>query len=74
MHCTAILKEICPLHSAFSASVVEPEPRAEEPKLNCLPEPEPKIQVEAPALSIYHRNFIEKIMVTEEVFCKLLQF
>jgi hypothetical protein len=50
-------------------SVVEPQPRAEEPKLNCLLEPETKLRIEAPAAapapfySIYHRfktKFLEK--------------
>jgi hypothetical protein len=31
------------------SSVVEPEPRGEEPKLNLLSEPEPKLQIAAPA-------------------------
>ncbi len=51
--------------------VVEPEPRAEEPKLNCLPEPEPKLRIEAPAPFLYHRPeeiVQKKIMVAEEVF------
>jgi hypothetical protein len=33
------------------SSVLKPEPRAEEPKLNCLLEPEPKLQIVAPALA-----------------------
>jgi hypothetical protein len=32
-------------------SVVEPKPRAEEPKLNCYPESEPKLRIAAPAPS-----------------------
>jgi hypothetical protein len=38
-----------------SGSVVEPEPsqRAEEPKLNCLPEPEPQLRIAAPAPFYY---------------------
>jgi hypothetical protein len=33
----------------LSDRVVEPEPRKREPKLNCLSEPEPKLQIAAPA-------------------------
>ncbi len=53
---------------------MELEPRAEEPKLNCLPEL--KLQIGAPAwlrfLSVYHRleetvRYIKKFMVGEEV-------
>jgi hypothetical protein len=50
----------------LSTSVVEPEPepRAEEPKLNCLLDPEPKLRIAAPASApapfIYHR--LEKIL------------
>jgi hypothetical protein len=59
------------------SSVVEPETKAEEPKLNCLPEP--KSQISAPPLAPVYlphtwRNLIEKIMVAEEVFRKVLQF
>ncbi len=36
------------LNSLASSSVVEP--RAEEPKLNCLPDPEPGLRIVAPAL------------------------
>ncbi len=60
-------------------SVGEPEPRAEEQKLNCLLEPEPKLRIAAPApaqsqapvpfyFSKTWRNFIQKIMVAAEVF------
>ncbi len=38
---------------------MEPEPRAEEPKLNCLLEPEPKLQIAAPAPQNW-RNCIGK--------------
>jgi hypothetical protein len=40
-------------HIQYS-SVAESELRAEEPKLNCLPE-RIKYRIAAPALSIYHR-------------------
>ncbi len=58
-------------------SVVEPEPTAEEPKLNCLLEPEPKLRIAAPApfyLWQTWRNFIEKIMVAEEIFVNCYNF
>jgi hypothetical protein len=35
--------------SSLFGSVAEPEPRAEESNLNCLSEPEPKLQIAAPA-------------------------
>ncbi len=48
-------------------TVVEQKPRAEEPKLNCLPEPEPKLWIAAPVLAPApfclprtFRNFKEK--------------
>jgi hypothetical protein len=37
------------IRNTAPSSVVEPEPRAQEPKLNCLPEPEPKLRIAAPA-------------------------
>jgi hypothetical protein len=44
------------------ASVAEPKPRAEEPKLNCLlePEPEPNYELRLRLLSIYQR--LEEIL------------
>jgi hypothetical protein len=56
----------------LTGSVVEPEP-----KLNCLPEPEPKLRIAAPAPSIYHtleEIFLEKNHGCLRSFCKFLQF
>jgi len=38
--------------SFLEGSVVEPEPRAEKPKLDSRPEPEPKLQIAVPALAL----------------------
>ncbi len=51
-----------------STTIVEPEPRARELKLNCCPEPELKLGIAALAaatfcLSKNLRNFIEKFIV-----------
>jgi hypothetical protein len=40
---------LMPKYFSVMVSVVEPEPRAEEPKLHCPPEPEPKLRNAAPA-------------------------
>jgi hypothetical protein len=51
------------------------EPRSEEPKLNCLLEPEPKLRIAAPAptLSIYKglKKFYRKKSWLLKKFCKL---
>jgi hypothetical protein len=58
---------------------VEPEPRAKEPKLNSLPEPELKLRIAAPDPAPFYlpqteRYFIEKSMVAEEVFVNCYNF
>ncbi len=52
----------------LSASVVEPEPepRAEEPKLNCLPEQELKLRIVAPAPFYLLQKFYRKKIITSE--------
>ncbi len=59
--------------------VAEPEPRAEEPKLNCLLEPDPKLRiaVAAPApfyLSKTWRNVIEKNQMQKRFFKNYLGY
>jgi hypothetical protein len=54
-------------------SVREPEPRAEEPKLNCLPEPKLRLrqQLQIWLLSIYQRLeeiLLKKKIMVDEVF------
>jgi hypothetical protein len=50
-------------------SVAVPKPRAEEPKLNCIPELELRTAAPVPFPSSKTcRNFLEKIMVSQEVF------
>jgi hypothetical protein len=50
--------------SSLFGSVAEPGPRAEEPNLNCLPEPEPKLRISAlapvPASSTVFTTDIKK--------------
>ncbi len=51
--------EVTKKTDVLKCSAVEPEPRAEEPKLNCIPELEPKLrlrlQLRPWLLSVYHR-------------------
>ncbi len=59
--CKFCIQLCCTLIAVFlvlhpNCSVSEPESRAEEPVLNCLPKPEPKSQIAAPAPSILHRS------------------
>jgi hypothetical protein len=39
------------IRPALQSRIEEPEPCAEEPEVNCLLEPEPKLQIAAPALA-----------------------
>jgi hypothetical protein len=53
--------------------VAKPEPRAEDPKLNCLPEPGPKLRIDSSSGSFQFTSglkkfFRKKIMLAEEVF------
>jgi hypothetical protein len=57
------------IRNTVKSSHVEPEPRAEEPILNCQPEPKLRIAAPAPALlTRVEEIFVGKIMVAEEVF------
>jgi hypothetical protein len=44
-------------------NIAEPQPRAEEPKLNCLPklEPEPKLRIAAPAPAPFYIIIIKDL-------------
>jgi hypothetical protein len=58
----------------IATSVAEPEPRAEEPKLNCLLVTEPKLRIAAPApfynlfIKDLQKFYRKQIMVAKEVF------
>jgi hypothetical protein len=56
-------------------SVLEPEPKAEEPKFNCLLdlEPEPKVKICASGSFLFITD-LKKIMVAEEVFVNCYNF
>jgi hypothetical protein len=51
------------------------EPRAEEPKLDCFPEPEPKLRIAAPAPFFLPQTGLKEILVKKNgcwrSFCKL---
>jgi hypothetical protein len=52
------------------SSVAEPEPRAKETKVNCLPDPEAKLRLQLRLLLFIKdlKKFYKKIMVAEEFF------
>jgi hypothetical protein len=52
------------------------EPRAKEPKLNCLPEPKVQIAASAPfhLPQTWKKFYRKKIMVAEEVFVNCYYF
>jgi hypothetical protein len=70
-----INRQVCICFSAFCKSVAEP--RAEEPKLNCLPEPELKLRIAAQVpfyLPQTSRKLYCKKMVAEEPFVHCYNF
>ncbi len=50
------------------------EPRAEEPNLNCLLEPKPRLRITVPAPFYLPQTLFKNIMVAEEVVLNCYNF